>query len=40
VGLASGGEAALRDLVEAAAMGADFREGRAAFAEKRTPRFG
>jgi len=34
------GEAAnLRALVEAAAMGEDFREGRAAFRAKRPPRF-
>lgn len=31
--------AELRDLALAAAMGEDFREGRAAFAEKRKPRF-
>lgn len=31
--------AGLRALVESAATGADFREGRAAFAEKRKPRF-
>ena len=30
---------ALRSLVEAAALGADFREGRAAFTQKRKPRF-
>ena len=38
----SGGEASefLRTRVEQAAMGADFREGRTAFAEKRRPRFG
>jgi len=30
---------AFRALVESAALGADFVEGRAAFAEKRTPRF-
>ncbi|MDE3174561.1 MAG: enoyl-CoA hydratase/isomerase family protein [Pseudomonadota bacterium] len=30
----------LRALVETAAMGADFREGRAAFAAKRAPQFG
>jgi enoyl-CoA hydratase/carnithine racemase len=30
----------LRALVEAAAMGEDFREGRAAFAAKRAPQFG
>jgi enoyl-CoA hydratase/carnithine racemase len=34
-----GDEAELRDLVEAAALGEDFREGRAAFAGKRKPRF-
>jgi enoyl-CoA hydratase/carnithine racemase len=32
-------DAALRAEVEAAALGEDFREGRAAFAEKRPPRF-
>ena len=35
-----GDEAGLRALVEAAALSADFREGRAAFAGKRPPRFG
>ncbi len=35
-----GEAAALRALVETAAMSPDFREGRRAFAEKRTPRFG
>jgi len=33
-------DAALRAEVEDAALGADFREGRAAFAAKRPPRFG
>ena len=37
--IARGDEAELRDLVEAAALGEDFREGRAAFAGKRKPRF-
>ena len=32
--------AELRNLAQAAALGEDFREGRAAFAEKRKPRFG
>jgi enoyl-CoA hydratase/carnithine racemase len=39
-GIVRGDEAELRDLVEAAALGEDFREGRAAFAGKRKPRFG
>jgi enoyl-CoA hydratase/carnithine racemase len=33
------GDGELHDLVEAAAMGEDFREGRTAFAEKRRPKF-
>jgi enoyl-CoA hydratase/carnithine racemase len=37
--LAGGEESSARALVEAAALGADFREGRAAFAGKRKPRF-
>lgn len=36
----SGDVAGLRKLVETAAMGADFREGRAAFQARRPPRFG
>ena len=39
VELVGGGENGLHDLVEAAATGEDFREGRAAFVQKRTPRF-
>jgi enoyl-CoA hydratase/carnithine racemase len=35
-----GEDADLRALVEAAAQGEDFREGRAAFAARRTPNFG
>jgi enoyl-CoA hydratase/carnithine racemase len=38
--VARGDEAELRGLVEAAALGEDFREGRAAFAGKRKPSFG
>jgi hypothetical protein len=41
-GLAAGlalDSAALRAEVEDAALGEDFREGRAAFADKRPPRF-
>ena len=33
-------ENSLREAIEAAALGEDFREGRAAFAEKRKPNFG
>jgi enoyl-CoA hydratase/carnithine racemase len=36
----AGDDAGLRALVEGAAMGEDFREGRGAFREKRKPRFG
>ena len=35
-----GDAASLRGLVEEAAMGGDFREGRTAFGDKRKPRFG
>jgi enoyl-CoA hydratase/carnithine racemase len=35
-----GDSAGLRGLVETAALGADFREGRAAYQAKRAPRFG
>jgi enoyl-CoA hydratase/carnithine racemase len=35
----AGDASTLRTLVEAAAMGEDFREGRAAFKAKRPPRF-
>ena len=38
--LAGEPDAGTRALVEAAAEGADFREGRTAFAEKRRPKFG
>ncbi len=38
--LGSGREAELRALVETAALGPDFREGRGAFREKRKPKFG
>ena len=37
--LAGGDDDALRARMETAALGADFKEGRAAFAEKRRPRF-
>ena len=37
--LAGGDDTPARGLVEAAALGEDFREGRAAFAGKRNPRF-
>ncbi len=37
--LNGGSEAFLRALVEAAAIGDDLREGRAAFAQKRKPNF-
>jgi enoyl-CoA hydratase/carnithine racemase len=36
----SGADAKMRALVEAAAHGDDFREGRAAFATRRSPSFG